>query len=615
MTAQSSDLITGSDDGPVRYGQDAAAATAGPHDPLAPVPDGVPVEGTPVRAPTIAERRGSPALVAGDGTSSAATPAEPKSEQQPEPLPREAVLTDLLKEVEAAQFPLDLPGAAGLREAREQVLTQIGTRLLPRLRQPTAPAVVVLGGSSGAGKSTLLNSIVGAPVSAAGVLRPTTRRPVLAAHPGDALEGHPLAEVADVVTDDGVPAGLAVLDAPDLDSVHAPNRALAAQLLEAADLWVFVTTAARYGDALPWRTLTDAQDRGITTAVVLNRVPPRVLGQVRGDLLRRMDALGLGSAPLFVIPDVGPHDGPLDAGTVAELDAWLRLVARRQQSAGVVRRTTRGLWTGLREQLFALADGADEQVAAAAELRTAAERALEEPVRELLAALGSGRAAEGAPTARWLSLASAGGPLAPLAGGRARRGWRGRALAARGAAAGELGEEVAAALRILLVDGVRDAAAAVREAWEGAGPAGRTLLRDLDDRRGAAGATGAAHGPAEPADAARRSADATVAAWQDRVLADVTPFAPAVTGALDAEGLAALVQAGAVGVSGAARAVQAVLGKAASALVRAAADDLLARAEEAARAAARPYAEMLDRADAAPGTGLRLRATELRELA
>ena len=45
---------------------------------------------------------------------------------------------------------------------------------------------MVVGGSTGAGKSTLVNSLVRAPVSAAGVLRPTTRAPVLVCNPADA---------------------------------------------------------------------------------------------------------------------------------------------------------------------------------------------------------------------------------------------------------------------------------------------------------------------------------------------------------------------------------------------------------------------------------------------
>ena len=53
----------------------------------------------------------------------------------------------------------------------------------------------------------------------------------------------------------------------------AENRALANQLLTAADGWLFVTTALRYADAVPWEFLRAARDRGTAMSVVLNRVP------------------------------------------------------------------------------------------------------------------------------------------------------------------------------------------------------------------------------------------------------------------------------------------------------------------------------------------------------
>ena len=147
---------------------------------------------------------------------------------------------------------------------------------------------MVVGGSTGAGKSTLVNSLVKARVSAAGVLRPTTRSPVLVCNPSDAAwfrQGDLLpgltrtTEPSDdpralhLVTAPALPAGLAFLDAPDIDSVVDANRALAAQLLAAADLWLFVTTAARYADAVPWELLRSARARGAVIAMVLDRVP------------------------------------------------------------------------------------------------------------------------------------------------------------------------------------------------------------------------------------------------------------------------------------------------------------------------------------------------------
>ncbi|RAZ59279.1 ABC transporter, partial [Klebsiella oxytoca] len=41
-----------------------------------------------------------------------------------------------------------------------------------------------------------------------------------------------------LVAEPDIPRGLAILDAPDIDSVVTRNRDLAAQLLQAADLWV-----------------------------------------------------------------------------------------------------------------------------------------------------------------------------------------------------------------------------------------------------------------------------------------------------------------------------------------------------------------------------------------
>src|SRR5215210_7649571 len=94
-----------------------------------------------------------------------------------------ARLRDDLREV---RLDLEVPGAAEARRVRDDLVAQVDDYLLPRLRQMEAPALIVVGGSTGAGKSTLVNSLVGDVVSPAGVLRPTTRSPVLASHPDDA---------------------------------------------------------------------------------------------------------------------------------------------------------------------------------------------------------------------------------------------------------------------------------------------------------------------------------------------------------------------------------------------------------------------------------------------
>ena len=95
-------------------------------------------------------------------------------------------LVRLRQSLDDVTLPLATGGAEQAREARRTMIDQLDDYVLPRLLQIDAPLLAVVGGSTGAGKSTLVNSLVGEKVSPSGVLRPTTRAPVLVHNPDDA---------------------------------------------------------------------------------------------------------------------------------------------------------------------------------------------------------------------------------------------------------------------------------------------------------------------------------------------------------------------------------------------------------------------------------------------
>ncbi|MEK8225141.1 hypothetical protein NKG05_01905 [Oerskovia sp. M15] len=85
------------------------------------------------------------------------------------------------------------PGVEADRRTLALAVDQLDDYLLPRLRARSAPLLVVVGGSTGAGKSTLVNSVLGERVTIPGILRPTTRSPVLAHHPSTCAGSAPTA--------------------------------------------------------------------------------------------------------------------------------------------------------------------------------------------------------------------------------------------------------------------------------------------------------------------------------------------------------------------------------------------------------------------------------------
>ena len=349
-------------------------------------------------------------------------------------LPEE--LGRLRDDLAAVRLDLAVPGADEARRARDDLVAQVDDYLLPRLAEMDAPALIVVGGSTGAGKSTILNSLVGSVVSPGGVLRPTTRAPVLAFHPDDlgwfegprVLPGLPRASGGEaqpgtlqLAPTDSLPEGLALLDSPDIDSVLAENRALANQLLAAADGWLFVTTAARYADAVPWEFLRAARDRGTTLSLVLNRVPEDAGREVPAHLRQMLETEGLPEAEVLVVPEVALADDLIPAPALAPVRAWLDdLAADAQARAALVRRTLRGALASLPARAAVVENGVVQQLSAAAELRAEVDSAYAAAVLEVEAALRSGSLLRGEVLARWHEVIGTGDTMRAL---ESRVGW------------------------------------------------------------------------------------------------------------------------------------------------------------------------------------------------
>ena len=332
-----------------------------------------------------------------------------------------AALDALRRRVAELRLGLATPGAETARAAQAELVGQVDDYLLPRLRQLDAPLLAVVGGSTGAGKSTLVNTLVGDDVTKAGWLRPTTRGPVLVCSPADLpwFSGDRILPELSRTTGNGgrggggtlhvvahprVPTGLALLDAPDIDSVVTQNRQLANQLLAAADLWIFCTSAARYADAVPWELLHTAQQRSTALAVVLNRVPPEGIREIGAHLAEMLEENGLGRAAVFAIPEIAlaAENQRLPDDVIAALRAWLaRLAGDADARSEVIRTTLDGALQSLRQRVSALAREVDDQVTIAAVLRDEADASYADAALEFDDGIRSGSVLRGEVLARW----------------------------------------------------------------------------------------------------------------------------------------------------------------------------------------------------------------------
>ncbi|MEU4229008.1 dynamin family protein [Nonomuraea sp. NPDC026600] len=437
-----------------------------------------------------------------------------------EPLPPQmvaaltAALNALRESVSDLRFGLDLPGAAEARQARADLLAQLQDYVLPRVRTNTAPALIVVAGSTGAGKSTLVNSLAEKNISRTGVRRPTTGIPVLVCHPddqqwftkGDLLGGlrridKPSPEAGRgslvVVATEKLPQGVALLDTPDIDSVVEEHHEIAHRMLDAADLWIFVTTAARYADAPAWNLLRLAKERGARLAIVLSRVQPKAREVVLKHFVRMLTEYGLGEVDRFVIGEAKVVDGRLPDHEMTDLRLWLaELSVDEDRRAQAVHETLNGVLDSFRTRVPALARHLEGQVAFRTELRADVEAAYMSALAEIDKATRNGMLVHGEVLARWQDFAGSGDLMRTIQfrkRGRSSRQAPERVTAFRSA--------LRAGLESLIVAAANRAAEEVVARWRHRSELGGTIGAGLE----------------RPSDELVRHATRAIAAWQEHV--------------------------------------------------------------------------------------------------
>ncbi|MFW7396159.1 dynamin family protein, partial [Rothia mucilaginosa] len=401
-------------------------------------------------------------------------------------------------------------GTASARTLLAAMARQLDDYILPRSASVDNPLTIVVGGSTGAGKSTLVNTLLGEPLTQSGAIRPTTRHPVLLHRAEDEAALSPerflptlprtrtsgmnagsqalpgldpkIARALIPITTSALPQGIALIDAPDIDSISEENRTLAKELLSAADLWLFVTTANRYADAVPWELLHEAAARSIAIAVVLNRVPEGDEEAIENDLRRMLDEAGIHAVLIHTVTEQ-PRDesGMLAPVSLAPLTLWIReLGADAPARAAIARQTLAGAVETLAGNLQVLAAEQARQQAAHQSLATIAAEEYEDALTTIDGALSDGSLLRGEVLSRWHDFVGTGDFFRSLDSTIGRlRDRVGSALRGQPAAAQKVEDALESGIHAVVLDAAARASENTRTRWR-ASRAGRSLLARLD---------------------------------------------------------------------------------------------------------------------------------------
>ncbi|HSK98630.1 MAG TPA: dynamin family protein [Euzebyales bacterium] len=417
--------------------------------------------------------------------------------------PLVTALSDLRQVILACAFALSAEHTSDRQRDRDRLRREIEA-LIARIRAMSSPLLVVVGGVTGSGKSTIVNTLVGRAVSRTGVIRPTTANPVLMVHPVDAhwftddriLSDFVRVELEGAVTrlemsnddtarlqlirDEDIPLGLALVDAPDIDSLSARNRAIADALLDSADVWLWCTSAAKYADDESMRYLARAAQRRTALAVALTRVEPEHVEELTSDFSSKLVEHAALEPELFTVPTAHVIDERLPRPAIGSIERWLR-----ELSGPLVRRSRRrqtiegalDVMTSDVDRLIAWVENENEILHV---LNEVINRTVAQARHEFARALDDGRAMRDEVLLRWNRFAGSSGMTALVERAGERAGaWARTLMTSLGGERAEeeekVREAVASDVASLTTQLLELASGRIVHDW-GTVPAGRDLL-------------------------------------------------------------------------------------------------------------------------------------------
>ena len=219
----------------------------------------------------------------------------------------------LERAIEAAgALGLDVRAASGVRSG-----------VAERSGFPTDLYVLALAGGTGVGKSSLLNALAGEPISAAGVMRPTTSEPTAWVPATRLTDAAPLLEwlggAAVRAHHSDALGDLVVMDLPDLDSIARAHRARVDAVLPRIDAVLWVADPEKYQDAVLHdgylRTWVRRLERQAVVLNKIDRLSSLDATRLRQDLAARLAQEGLPPLPILLTSATD--------GRTAELAEWL----------------------------------------------------------------------------------------------------------------------------------------------------------------------------------------------------------------------------------------------------------------------------------------------------